>query len=66
MKNVTRAAVNNEIKKLGFDAELVKGEGYFYFIGSDVECDCDGVYVYMINELTFEEWIEELRSRIVK
>ena len=35
--NLRLSTVNAEIQRQGFDAELVKGEGYFYFLGPDVE-----------------------------
>jgi len=60
---VSRAAINKEIKKLGYEAELIKGEGYFYFVGKDVDVSV-GIYVNKIDELSFEEWIEEFKSLI--
>ena len=59
----TRAAVNKAIAHLG-KIELVKGEGYFYFIGDDVNVWAESVYVYRLNELTLERWIEEAKSVI--
>lgn len=64
MPRVTIKKVNEAIKKLGGSAELVKGEGYFYFAGGDCEeWNSTGVYVYTINELSLERWIEEWTSR---
>ena len=60
---VSRATINKEIKKLGYEAELIKGEGYFYFVGKDVDVSV-GIYVNKIDELSFEEWIEEFKSLI--
>lgn len=57
----TRAAVNKAIAHLG-DIELVKGEGYFYFIGNDVSVHASGVYVYTINELPLDRWVEEAQA----
>lgn len=55
--------VNNAIKKLGGKVELVKGVGYFYFWSDDVAfVDGSSVYVYRINDLTLEQWIEEYKS----
>ena len=53
--------VNNEIAKRGISAELVKGDGYFYFIGDAVEhADAASVYVNSLNELPLSRWMEEL------
>jgi len=51
-------AVNRAIAHLG-DIELVKGNGYFYFAGDTVSVWAESVYVYRINELSLERWIEE-------
>lgn len=57
------SAINRALKELGIKMELVKGEGYFYFVGED--CDdreSTSVMVYRLNQLTKEQWIEEARS----
>ena len=62
---LTLKAVNKEIKKLGFDCELVKGKDYFYFHGCAVDLSQDtSVYVSTLNQLTLDEWIEELRDKL--
>lgn len=41
---------------------LIKGDGYFYFVYDDVEKNIfatRSVYVYRLNQLTFDQWIEE-------
>ena len=53
--------INKNLKILG-DIQLVKGEGYFYFVGDDVNVCTDGVYVYRLNELTPEQWFEEAKA----
>jgi len=60
---ITRATVNKAIKHLG-DIELVKGSGYFYFVGGSVDVNADGVYVYSLNELPLERWIEEAKAAL--
>ena len=51
--------VNIALKEEGIDAELVKGEGYYWFDGSDVEyAKTTSVMVYRLNHLTLEQWIE--------
>ena len=63
---ITLKSVNKSIKSLGYDAELIKGDGYFYFIGTDVtEWEGSSVMVYRLNELSLDSWIEELRSLLI-
>ena len=57
---ITLRTVNKAIAHLG-DIELVKGNGYFYFVGEDVNVWAEGVYVYRLNELSLERWIEEAK-----
>ena len=56
--------INKELSKLG-KIELVKGNGYFYFIGDDVDIDISGVYVNSLNQLTLKQWIEEAKERLL-
>lgn len=62
---LTLKRINKEIKNIGFDCELVKGEGYFYFFGKDFELIKDScVYVNSLNQLSTEQWLFELTSKI--
>jgi len=63
MANVTRSQVNKAIKSLG-QIELIKGNGYFYFIGDSVSVDASGVYVNSIGQLTLDQWIDEAKQVI--
>lgn len=56
-------AVNRAIAHLG-NIELVRGNGYFYFFGDDVNVWAESVYVYRINELSLARWVEEAQSAI--
>ena len=62
----TLKKVNAELVRLGIRAELVKGDGYFYFVGQDVELAQEqGVYgVFRLNDLTLDQWVEEARQRM--
>ena len=62
---ITIKQINKEITKLGYNAELVKGEGYFYFVGDDVLlCFTTSVYVNSVNQLTLEQWIESCEDLV--
>ena len=51
--------VNDALKSEGIDAELVKGEGYYWFDGNDVEfAKTTSVMVYRLNHLSLEQWIQ--------
>jgi hypothetical protein len=55
-KHLRISSVNKAIAHLG--VELVKGEGYFYFVTSDgVPVDGKSVYVYRLNHLPIDRWI---------
>jgi hypothetical protein len=62
MTALTLRAVNLAIAHLG-DITLYKGDGYFYFIGDNVNPSA-GVYVYRLGELSMEEWVEEAAARM--
>jgi hypothetical protein len=59
MTTATFKKVNAAIAALGYKAELVKGDGYFYFAGDDVKIDAPSVYVYRLTEFSVEEWLGE-------
>lgn len=63
---LTLKKVNAELVRLGIRAELVRGDGYFYFVGEDVELALEqGVYgVFRLNDLTLDQWVEEARQRM--
>ena len=64
----TLAAVNKALAAAGIDAELVKGRGYFYFVGSDMDYAKEqGVYgVFRLSDLSVTQWVEEARSKLRK
>jgi hypothetical protein len=60
---VTCKQVNKAIKALGGEEELVRGDGYMYFVGGDTEnWEQSSVYVPRVGDLTVERWIEEYKS----
>ena len=60
MKRLTIKRVNKELEK--YDAELVKGNGYFWFFTKD-NLKESGVYVNRLNALTLGGWINELKDK---
>lgn len=67
---LTLKQVNKAIEEAGFkDIELVKsGEGYFYFWPTCEkrhwldQLNTKSVYVMRLNQLTLEQWLDELRT----
>lgn len=52
--------VNKALKKAGIDAELFRGQDYFYFVGPDVENSPRSiVYVPRLTDLSLADWVEE-------
>lgn len=62
MARLTIKSVNAAIVAKGIKAEIVKGNGYFWFCGDDVQfatsTSVDAVCA--INHLTLEQWMSEL------
>lgn len=65
---LTLKAVNAAIKAEGINAELVKGKGYFYFVGADVERAKMEAGVYgcgsQLNSLGLWQWVNECKERV--
>jgi hypothetical protein len=60
---ITLKQVNAALKAKGAKEMLFKGAGYFYFAEGDTwHWPGTSVYVYRLNELTLEEWLEEHES----
>lgn len=64
--------VNAAIEAKFPDVELVKGAGYFYLVGKTEEMSnklysiqSTSIYVYKLNELTLEQWLDDV-ERIIK
>lgn len=61
---VTLNKVTEAIRRLGNEDELVKGNGYFYFAGPTAAgFYSQSVYVYRLNDLTLDQWVEEYKSK---
>tara|TARA_Y100001973_G_scaffold98941_1_gene157230 strand:+ start:6631 stop:6858 length:228 start_codon:yes stop_codon:yes gene_type:complete len=62
---LTLKRVNKRLSQLGLNVELVKGDGYFYCIGDDVEgAYSTSIFTYRLNDLDMERWVSEVRSII--
>lgn len=57
--------VNKALAQAGIRAELVRGDGYFYFWGPDMDLAREtGVYgVHRLNDLPLSLWIQEAQAR---
>lgn len=60
MQATTLSKINKAISNMG-DITLIKGYGYFYFIGNNVNVKASGVYVNKISDLTLNEWVNEAK-----
>lgn len=57
------ATINKAIAALGGKEILVKGSDYFYFTeGEAFKWERSSVYVFKLNDLTLEQWLEEYKS----
>jgi len=52
--------INKALKIAGYEGyKLVRGKGYFYFIGNDsMFWETSSVYVYRLDELTIQQWVD--------
>ena len=66
----TLDAANRQISKAGIPLELIRGEGYHYFVytGPDenVLVDIDSIYVCYTNTYTAAEWVNEATYALEK
>lgn len=64
---VTINKVNEALRRLpgaGDDAEIVKGNGYWWFAGHTAAgFYSQSVYTMNLNDLTLEEWVAEYKSK---
>jgi hypothetical protein len=57
---LTQKAVTAELKRLGHEARLESGDGYFYFLGLEPANWLDKtVKVPKVSSLTLEQWVAE-------
>ncbi|MBQ0600865.1 hypothetical protein J7S78_13790 [Klebsiella oxytoca] len=65
---VTINNINTALKNAGIDGEILKGQDYYYFSGSDFDLtEEQGVYgVFRLGELSIERWVEEAKEKITK
>lgn len=59
----TLKQVNKAIVAKGYEFELVKGNGYFYFSPTGKDDNFGpSVYVCYLNQLTLDRWVKELED----
>jgi hypothetical protein len=58
----TLKSIHDELKRLGYDVHLEKGDGYFYFWGGEATEWLDRtITVRTLGSLTLEQWTEEFQ-----
>lgn len=60
---ITIKQVNAKLATLGYDVELVKGNGYYYFTSKTIEFTDSMVMVNNLNSLTMDQWIAEFTEK---
>lgn len=56
--------VNAALKAKGYKAEIVRGEGYWYFYGPDADhFDEQGIYIMYISHQTIEQWVRDFEVK---
>ena len=59
----TLKSIHDELKRLGHDVHVEKGDGYFYFWGGEANDWLDRtVKVKTLRSLTLEQWVAEFNS----
>ncbi len=62
MMRVTLKSINDRLAELGHKASLEKGDGYFYFSGSEATDWLDRtVKVPTLASLTIDQWVDEFQ-----
>ncbi len=57
---LTLKAINDELRRLGNDVHIEKGDGYFYVWNGDANDWLDRtINVPKVSSLTLEQWIDE-------
>ncbi len=60
---ITVEAINDELKRLGHDAEIAKGDGYFYFTSGQAAHWLDRtVRVPTLGSLSLDQWVQEFEK----
>jgi len=63
MKKVTTKAVNKALAESGIDAEIVRGDSYWYFSGEGTEMwKQTSVYTMRLNDMPVHEWVEQAKA----
>lgn len=53
--------INKILEAMGIDAQLVRGQGYFYVIGKDTEHSSQtSIYTKSLYQLSMDQWISEI------
>jgi hypothetical protein len=60
---INARVVNRALTKAGIPVTIYKGNGYFYYEAADTMLDLDSTYVCYWDDLTLDEWVEEVRHK---
>jgi hypothetical protein len=62
----TKKTIDVALKENGLEAEIFKGNGYFYFVGTSVNLASEqGVYgVARFADLSVDRWVEECKALV--
>lgn len=56
------ARIQNAIDKAEIPLELVRGEGYQYFVfNNGINFDSETIYICYLNQLSVKEWVDEAK-----
>jgi hypothetical protein len=60
---LSRKTINEGLKRLGYNAVLTKGDGYFYFEGGEASDWLDRtVRIAALKSLTLDQWIARYKE----
>ena len=59
---ITLKTINDELRRLGHDVHIEKGDGYFYFWKGETSSWLDRtVNVPKVGSLSLEQWVDEFK-----
>lgn len=60
---MTATQINAELKKLGINARLQRGHGYYYWLDASGQLlDAQSVYVNSASQISLDDWVRLARE----